>query len=579
MATTVSNSSELISAVDNAGAGDEIVAQGGTYNMSSRWRITASGADGNQLVIRAADGQNPHIKFAAGGSQDSDSGIEFESPYVTFKGFEVSGSGWKGVAATSNAHHAVFEDLEVHDGNLWGIMNNGNDEVVFRNCDSYDNFDGQNDGQNSDGFTIAGPANNCLVEGCRAWANGDDGFDFFDSNDHTVRYCWAWNNGAGGTGNGNGFKLGAGDAGGGGHIVHDCVAFKNKVDNNSYSPGSGFWWNGEETNPIEVYNCTAWDNGVNFAFNDIEHVLKNNVSYQGGYYGFDAVEVGGPVIEEANSWNQSYSDPEFQSLDSSSDGFLKLAASSPAIDAGVDVGLDYKGDAPDLGAFEYSGDSTSESTRLPVDGSVTFDASQAKHNSESKLNTNHSGFNGSGYLNFVPNSGAYANWPLEVSSADTYGYQIRYANGGSSGRTVEVSYAGTSQQLTFPATGGWDQWDTVTGKIDLPSGAVDLVLETIGEDGGNVDQLQLWPVEDEQTTKPTTGTPNHGYNTPEQGQSDWHVPLNENFAQIDRDVPIVDADGVKVEYEPTEGTLYFATDTGSVYVGDGSEWTLMGSLN
>jgi hypothetical protein len=67
-----------------------------------------------------------------------------------------------------------------------------------------------------------------------------------------------------------------------------------------------------------------------------------------------------------NSWNgMAVSDADFVSLDDSvatgprkADGslpdsnFLKLATSSGLIDKGVDVGLSFKGAAPDLGAFE-----------------------------------------------------------------------------------------------------------------------------------------------------------------------------------------------------------------------------------
>jgi len=34
-------------------------------------------------------------------------------------------------------------------------------------------------------------------------------------------------------------------------------------------------------------------------------------------------------------------------------GFLRLSPTSSLIDAGIDVGLVFEGDAPDLGAFEY----------------------------------------------------------------------------------------------------------------------------------------------------------------------------------------------------------------------------------
>lgn len=67
-------------------------------------------------------------------------------------------------------------------------------------------------------------------------------------------------------------------------------------------------------------------------------------------------------------------------------------------------------------------------------------------------------------------------------------------------------------------------------------------------------------------------TNNHDYNTPAEGTSDWHVPINKNFEKIDRDVEIRDKDSNKGNYEPKNGAKYFATDTGDVYLGDGSSW-------
>lgn len=68
-------------------------------------------------------------------------------------------------------------------------------------------------------------------------------------------------------------------------------------------------------------------------------------------------------------------------------------------------------------------------------------------------------------------------------------------------------------------------------------------------------------------------TDNHNYNTPARGTTDWDVPLNENFRDIDADVPITDTDANKTNYTPNSGQLFFATDTKTLYVGDGSSWT------
>jgi hypothetical protein len=70
-------------------------------------------------------------------------------------------------------------------------------------------------------------------------------------------------------------------------------------------------------------------------------------------------------------------------------------------------------------------------------------------------------------------------------------------------------------------------------------------------------------------------TPNHGYNVPEEGEQDWHRPLNENFEAYDTDIEVRDETANLDSYEPAAGAKFLATDTGVVYVGDGSDWLAM----
>jgi hypothetical protein len=73
-------------------------------------------------------------------------------------------------------------------------------------------------------------------------------------------------------------------------------------------------------------------------------------------------------------------------------------------------------------------------------------------------------------------------------------------------------------------------------------------------------------------------TDNHGYNTPQAGTTDWDVPLNDNFHTLDADVEIRDDDANRADYQPKSGAKFLATDTGAVYLGDGSAWQHVGTL-
>ncbi|MBV0902740.1 hypothetical protein [Haloarcula salina] len=69
------------------------------------------------------------------------------------------------------------------------------------------------------------------------------------------------------------------------------------------------------------------------------------------------------------------------------------------------------------------------------------------------------------------------------------------------------------------------------------------------------------------------------YTTPAEGTLDWHVPLNENFDKLDTHVELRDAESNIGQYDPRAGSKFLATDTGTVYIGDGSNWNRIGSLS
>lgn len=73
-------------------------------------------------------------------------------------------------------------------------------------------------------------------------------------------------------------------------------------------------------------------------------------------------------------------------------------------------------------------------------------------------------------------------------------------------------------------------------------------------------------------------TINHGYQRPSEGAQNWHIPLNENFSRIDTAVEVRAPDADRNDYQPKDGAKFLSTDTGSVYVGDGEQWQLIGRL-
>ena len=85
----------------------------------------------------------------------------------------------------------------------------------------------------------------------------------------------------------------------------------------------------------------------NFQMSRLWTQKRNNISYKG------SVSLDSQTDDENNSWNLGIDNPMFISEDPGSPDFLHLSPDSPAVDAGVDVGLQFNGSAPDLGAFEF----------------------------------------------------------------------------------------------------------------------------------------------------------------------------------------------------------------------------------
>jgi len=148
------------------------------------------------------------------------------------------------------------------------------------------------------------------------------------------------------------------------NVVSNSVSFDNRVQ--------GFYAN-HHPGGIDWLNNTAFDNSRGFdLINEVDpgnwpagHFLRNNISYANSSNRANANQT--LIDDQSNTWNGGFAATaaDFLSLVSQAvdgprlaDGslpelnFLKLAAGSGLIDAGVDIGKPFKGDAPDLGAFE-----------------------------------------------------------------------------------------------------------------------------------------------------------------------------------------------------------------------------------
>lgn len=252
------------------------------------------------------------------------------------------------------------------------------DEIYLLNCDAYNNCDSLDTsyrGGGGDGFLVwdDGTADDVgkkvVLRNCRSWHNSDDGYDIQIEGLLVADNCWAFNNGYL-DGDGMGFKFGLKDI----RTEELTKSITNCIS--AFNSANGFTTNDRNgrTNAMHIYNNTAYSN-KNTGYmifetsetneRELDRIYRNNVSYK------NATTVrpmnDAQYTHSNNTWDSDVvvTDEDFVTLDSAglqgprlADGslpniwFLKLNDGSDLIDAGMDVGLTFSGDAPDIGTGE-----------------------------------------------------------------------------------------------------------------------------------------------------------------------------------------------------------------------------------
>ncbi len=254
----------LATAVMRAKPGATIWVAAGKYPLRDPVALGGDGQESAPLRIFAREGERPVFDFAAQPRDDSGArGFRITGTYWHLRGFDVANAGDNCIHISGS--HNTIEQVNTYGCSDTGIQisadssDAGDPTRAAHNtivdCDSHDNYDAANQGENADGFAAKlyiGPGN--VFRGCRAWNNADDGWDFFASDDAViVEDCWAMSNGKIGpaqnntNGDGNGFKLGgaprAGDPNMGGavHVVTRSISIENRacgfvLNNNTETP-------------------------------------------------------------------------------------------------------------------------------------------------------------------------------------------------------------------------------------------------------------------------------------------------------------------------------------------------------
>ena len=115
-------------------------------------------------------------------------------------------------------------------------------------------------------------------------------------------------------------------------------------------------------------------------------------------------------------------------------------------------------------------------------------------------------YTGRGFVDYVNASGDYVEWTVDADAAGEHALAVRYANGSSRSRPLELRVDGevVVGQVAFAATGSWGTWRTETQRVTLSAGSHTVRLTAVGSSGPNVDSLA---VESDPTTPPPPPPP------------------------------------------------------------------------
>jgi uncharacterized repeat protein (TIGR02059 family) len=394
-------------------AGDTVFIRGGVYNITvtngSGYGVTRSGTANDWIVYANYPGEIPILDCSAAipsGQYNSGVGGSSRSGgnYVKFKGLTVRNvlqrrtdvMVWASGFGCENGNFK-FENCTAY--NIEGIgfesyFYDGWPEVdgyhYFINCDAYscsnpEVISGYLPGNNGSGFSsssFTSTKGHAYAINCRAWECGDQGFVMSGEHYCETTGCWSFGNGDL-QGDGHGFKCGW-------HsltypvadrlnmVLTKCISAYNRYSgittNDTQGVGTGMnifnnliYANGhynEYIYGIYVYNTP--DNSTN----ELLRIFRNNISFNNNG-GEIYVASGAAYTHSNNSWDggATITAADFIALPATqeegikllssprqSDGslpdlgnFFQLADNSDAIDAGINVGLPFDGNAPDLG--------------------------------------------------------------------------------------------------------------------------------------------------------------------------------------------------------------------------------------
>ncbi len=138
-------------------------------------------------------------------------------------------------------------------------------------------------------------------------------------------------------------------------------------------------------------------------------------------------------------------------------------------------------------------DQKAKLVKAPADSERRYAAVDGEF-TEAYVETTNAGFTEEAYLNLYNELGTNATWNVSAASDGVYALTVRYANGGTSDRTVAVTVSGQVVYWTLEGktTGAWTTWNEETIYIPLSAGMNSLTFTSMTADGAsNIDYISI----------------------------------------------------------------------------------------
>lgn len=116
---------------------------------------------------------------------------------------------------------------------------------------------------------------------------------------------------------------------------------------------------------------------------------------------------------------------------------------------------------------------TGSTASCPPPSAIRYEAEDGTYSAGGTVDTNHTGYSGTGFVNSANAAGAYVEWTVNAPAAGTANVTLGYANGSPDARPMDITVNGAAVPAgtAFGSTGSWDTWRTAVVAVPLRAGA------------------------------------------------------------------------------------------------------------